>query len=384
MPRTAVARAVCDAWDAGDAVAVLDPASSPAAVEAQVESLDATRLIDSSGPHRVATGTPVEPDVVAVVLTSGTTGTPAAVTLTGTGMHAMVAGVSAAHGAGGTAQTWLCCLPLHHMAGLGILARHHLGGDGLVIHESFDAAAVARAPTESGATIVSLVPTMLHRMLEEGVPVDGYRALRLGGGPVPDGLRRRAEEAGGRVVATYGMTETWGGCVHDGVADAGVDLRIGEGGEIQVRGTVVTPGYHRDPERTRRAFTADGWLRTGDVGELTAGSRGEPDRLRVVDRIKDLIISGGVNVSPTAVEAALIGHPRVADVAVAGAPDDEWGERVVAHVVPVDPGEPPDLDALRAFAAHSLPAPSLPRDVRVTERIPRTPGGKIRRVELRH
>lgn len=383
MDRSEVAGAVRNAWDDGDAVTVLDPDAPAAAVAARVEMLGATLLVDASGRRRLASGAPVAQGVVAVVSTSGTTGVPAAVTLTGTGMRAMADGVSAAHDTGGAPHTWLCCLPLHHVAGLAILARHHLGGDGLVVHESFDPDAVGRAPEEDGATIVSLVPTMLRRMLEQGVPLDGYRALRLGGGPVPDALRRRAEEAGGHVVATYGMTETWGGCVHDGVADAGVDLRIDRNGEIQVRGAVVTPGYHRDPERTRASFAEDGWFRTGDLGQLESGSAGSPDRLRVLDRMKDLIISGGVNVSPTAVEAALSDHPGVADVAVVGTPDDEWGERVVAHVVPTDRSDPPSLAVLRSFAAQRLPKASLPREVRITDMIPRTGGGKIRRVDLR-
>jgi len=137
-------------------------------------------------------------------------------------------------------------------------------------------------------------------------------------------------------------------------------------------------GYRRDPEATARAFTADGWLRTGDVGRLD-----DAGRLRVVDRLRDLIISGGVNVSPVAVEQVLAGHPGVADVAVVGAPDPEWGERVVAYVAPVDPGAPPTDEDLCAFARNHLPAAHLPREVVVTTAVPRSPGGKILRRELR-
>jgi acyl-CoA synthetase (AMP-forming)/AMP-acid ligase II len=135
-------------------------------------------------------------------------------------------------------------------------------------------------------------------------------------------------------------------------------------------------GYRLAPERTAAAFTVDGWFRTGDAGTIDGDGR-----LRVVDRLRDLIITGGVNVSPSEVEGVLGRHPAVADVCVVGAADPEWGERVVAHVVPADPASPPSLAELRAFAAEALSPAKLPRQVVVIEAVPRTPGGKpLRRV----
>jgi acyl-CoA synthetase (AMP-forming)/AMP-acid ligase II len=135
-------------------------------------------------------------------------------------------------------------------------------------------------------------------------------------------------------------------------------------------------GYRNAPGQTADAFTGDGWLRTGDAGSIDAEGR-----LHVVDRLGDLIITGEVNVSPSEVEAVLARHPGVADVCVVGAPDPEWGERVVAHVVPRDSGAPPGLAELRAFAAEHLSAAKLPRQVVLTGAIPRTPGGKpLRRI----
>jgi acyl-CoA synthetase (AMP-forming)/AMP-acid ligase II len=141
-----------------------------------------------------------------------------------------------------------------------------------------------------------------------------------------------------------------------------------------VRGPVVMRGYRLRPANTAAALSSDGWLRTGDVG-----ARAEDGTLRVVDRGRDLVVTGGVSVSPTEVEGVLHRHPGVADVAVGGAPDAEWGERVVAHVVATDPSAPPTLAELRAFAAGHLSSAKLPRQVVLVDSIPRTPGGKIRR-----
>jgi O-succinylbenzoic acid--CoA ligase len=204
---------------------------------------------------------------------------------------------------------------------------------------------------------------MVRRLREAGVDLGRFRRILLGGGPV--------HERGPNIVATYGMTETWGGVVHDGHPLDGVELAIGDGGEILVRAPMAMKGYRLAPDETAAAVTADGWFRTGDAGEIDAAGR-----LRVVDRLRDLIITGGVNVSPSEVEAVLAGHPAVADVCVTGTPDPEWGERVVAHVVARDAARPPRLADLRAFAGDRLSAPKLPRAVVVVDTIPRTAGGK--------
>jgi len=223
-----------------------------------------------------------------------------------------------------------------------------------------------------------VVPTMLGRLLDAGAPMHEYRAVVTGGAPLPPALRARADALGVPVFDAYGQSETWGGCVANGVPIPGASVRLGAGDEIEIAGPMVMRDYRRDPEASRRAFTHDGWLRTGDVGRFTADGR-----LEVVDRLRDLVITGGVNVSPVEVEQVLGEHPEVADVAVVGAPDAEWGERVVAHVVPRDPGAPPTLDDLRAFARERLTAPKLPRELVLVTEVPRSTGGKILRRELR-
>ena len=332
------------AWDAGDAVLVLDPRAPDSEVE---------RIVGQMQP---AAG--VAPEVAAVVVTSGTSGAPKGVELTWDGLAASAAGIWEALEVG-AGDRWLACLPLHYVAGLAVLGRAWATGTPVTVLAGFEVAAVAAAD----ATLVSLVPTMLRRLREAGVDTGRFRRVLLGGGPV--------RERGPNVVATYGLTETWGGVVHDGHPLAGVELRLGDNDEIMVRAPMVMRGYRMAPEETFGAFTAGGWLRTGDAGAIDPSGR-----LRVVDRLRDLIITGGVNVSPSEVEAVLARHPDVADVCVAGAADPEWGERVVAHVVPADPAEPPALEELRAFAGGELSAAKLPRQVVIATEIPRTAGGK--------
>jgi O-succinylbenzoic acid--CoA ligase len=336
------AAAIRAAWDAGDAVLVLDPRAPQAEVGEVLE--------------RIRPGEGVDPDVAAVVATSGTAGQPKGVELTWDGLAASAAAVHRALDAG-PGDRWLACLPLHYVAGLAVVGRAWATGLPVTVAGGFDVTAAA------DATLVSLVPTMVRRLREAGVDLSRFRRILLGGAPV--------QETGPNIVATYGMTETWGGVVHDGHPLDGVELSLGERDEILVRAPMVMRGYRLDPGQTAAALTADGWLRTGDAGRIDADGR-----LRVVDRLRDLVITGGVNVSPSEVEAVLAEHPGIADVAVAGAPDPDWGERVVAHVVPEDPAAPPDVAELRSFAADRLSAAKLPREVVVVAAIPRTAGGK--------
>jgi o-succinylbenzoate---CoA ligase len=373
LPRPAAAAAVTAAWDAGEAVTVLDPTAPPPATRALLALLRPTHLLDGDGRRPLAGGVPVGAGVCTVVVTSGTTGTPKGVELTTAGLETIGHGCNAAFGAG-AADRWLCCLPLHHVAGLAILARARVSGAPVLVDPAFDLDAVARAPRDRGAALVSLVPTMLKRLLDAGAPVAEYRALVIGGAPIPPAVRARAAVAGAAVVDTYGMSETWGGVVLDGVTIAGIEAKLDDEDEILIRGAAVMRGYRLAPRETREVLTHDGWLRTGDVGALD-----DAGRLRVVDRRRDIIITGGVNVSPTEVEAVLAEHPDIADVGVAGVTDDEWGERVVAFVVARDATAVPSLHEVRSFVADHLSAPKLPRQVVGVDEIPRSAGGKVLR-----
>ena len=397
QPRPEAARTVQAIWDAGEAACVLDP-DAPAAVHAQVlETVRPTHLVDADGRRPRPDGIGTTEGVAAIVTTSGTTAVPKAVELTTVGMTAIGRGFAAALDVGAD-DRWLVCLPLHHVAGLAILARARTTGSSVTVHPGFDLDAVAASADTGrdggGITIVSLVPIMLHRMLEAAAPVDRFRWIVTGGATTPPGLRRRAEAAGGRPVDAYGLSETWGGVLLDGRPIDGVETSIVDG-EILVRGDPIMRGYRLDPAATDAVVVdlpdpdspdpdspdpdspGDRWLRTGDVGATDASGR-----ITVVDRKRDLVVTGGVNVSPTAVETVLASHPAILDVAVMGEPDPDWGERVVAYVVPRD-GSPPTVDDLRAFGRDRLSGPQLPKAVVVVSEIPRTPGGKIRRRELR-
>jgi O-succinylbenzoic acid--CoA ligase len=185
----------------------------------------------------------------------------------------------------------------------------------------------------TGRSYISLVPTQLFRALEDGEDtrdLTRYDAVLVGGGPLSPEVRAEAEHVGIRVVQTYGMSETCGGCVYDGRPLPGVEVSIGEDDEVLLRGPMLFDGYEDDPERTA-AVMQDGWFRTSDVGRLD-----DDGRLWVTGRLDDVIISGGVKVPGAAVADRLKSHPLIDDAVVLGVPDEEWGERVVAFVVHVE------------------------------------------------
>ncbi len=224
---------------------------------------------------------------------------------------------------------------------------------------------------------VALVPTMLRRLVAAGADLSRFGILLVGGADVGAGLAELVTDLGGRAVSTYGLTESCGGIAYDGRLFDGTRARIEADGGIEMRGPTVMEGYRHDPAATAAAFTLDGWLRTGDAGAL------EPDgSLRVDGRADDAIRTGAETVWPQEVELALRGHPKVADVAVAGRPDPEWGQQVVAFVVPTDRNDPPGMEELRAFAAERIARFKSPKAVVLISDVPRTSSGKIRREAL--
>lgn len=336
------------AWDRGDAVLPLDHRLPAPARE---------RVL-----RRLGAGDAVEDGDALVVATSGSTGEPKGVVLTHDAVGASARAGNAALGVDpGAGDEWLACLPLSHLGGLGVVTKALLTGTPLTVHAGFDATAVARTAADVAARghrlLTTLVPTAFARV-DPGL----FRAIVLGGAPVPG-------ELPANVVTSYGLTETCGGCVYDGRPFAGVETRIADDGQILVRGPVLLRGYRdgTDPK------TVDGWLATGDAGSLDGEGR-----LRVDGRLTDLIITGGENVWPAAIEKVLRQHPRVGEVAVGGRPDPEWGERVVAWVIAVRDSDPPTLDDLRSLVKAHLPAPAAPRELVLVDDLPRTRSGKVR------
>jgi O-succinylbenzoic acid--CoA ligase len=308
---------------------------------------------------------PLEPGTDLVVVTSGSTGSGRGVLLTA---DALTASATATHERLGGPGGWLLALPVSAIAGLQVLCRSVVAGGAATVLAREETLAAAGARMPAGRRYTALVPTQLRRFLD--AEPDGLRAfdaVLVGGAATDPALLARAQDAGVAVVTTYGMTETAGGCVYDGRPLDGVDVRVTDGG-VELSGPVLALGYRLDPAATAAAF-ADGWFRTRDAGRLQDG------RLTVSGRLDDVLITGGVNVAPAAVEAALRDHPHVADAVVLGRPDDEWGQRVVAAVVP-SPGAAPQLTELRAWVADRLGAPASPRQLHLIAEVPLLHTGK--------
>lgn len=319
----------------------------------------------------------VEPhDVQTVLFTSGTSGRPKPVELTYAN-HCSSACASAWNLGVAPDDRWLCALPLFHIGGLSILLRSAIYGTAAVVHEGFDAEAV-RAELERGrVTLVSLVPTMLRRLIAAGPgPMPSLRAALIGGAPAPRELLEHALELGIPVIETYGMTETASQIATASAEDAlgapvaaarplrGVRLEIAPDGEVLVQGSMVA----------ERSVAPDGWLHTGDLGRLDEGGL-----LYIEGRTGDVIITGGENVNATEVEAALTAHPSVDDAAVVGRPDPEWGEVVTAYVV-ADAAI--DAAALAAHCRARVASYKVPRRIHFVGELPRNAAGKLLRGRL--
>jgi o-succinylbenzoate---CoA ligase len=358
-PGDELAAAIEAAWAAGDAVLPLDPAM-PAPARRRIE--------DELRPDQ-----PAGDDVALVIATSGSTGTPKGVELSATALAASARATIDRLGLTGD-DVWLSCLPWHHIAGLQVLLRARLGGAGLRVLPRFDVDAFA---AERDATVTSLVPTQLVRLLDAGVDLTRLRAVLLGGAAAPAGLVERARAAGAAIVTTYGMSETCGGCVYDGRPLDGVAVRVDDDERIWLSGPMLTSGYRLRPDLTAEALVG-GWLRTADRGRVHADGR-----LEVLGRLDDAIVTGGENVDPSAVAAALETHPHVAEVVVVGVPDDEWGEAVVAVVVLANGGHTVPVAAARAWCADRLPAAALPRQVVAVGALPMLASGKPDREAVR-
>jgi O-succinylbenzoic acid--CoA ligase len=360
-------------WASGAAVLPLDHRLRPAEVRSIVDRARPGLVLDTEGATVHTEGARVEEGTGLVLATSGTAGMPKVVELARDAVEAAVAASDEALGIGAS-EPWLCCLSPAHVGGLLVLMRGVLTGAPVEVHPGFDLEAVASASADH----VSLVPTMLYRLLEAGADLGRFRTILVGGAPLTDPAADAARARGTRVVATYGLTETCGGVVYDGrpVGDAGT--RLGLEGELQLAGPTLMRGYLGDPAATAAAFTLDGWLRTGD-----AGSIGDDGLVTVDGRLDERIRTGAETVWPQEVEAALRDHPGVAEVAVAGRRDSEWGEHVVAFVVPAHIDAAPTLEELRDHAAERIARFKAPRELVLLPELPRTASGKVRRADLR-
>ena len=325
-------------------------------------------------------GQDIDDDVALVVTTSGTTGTPKGALLSAA---ALTASAAATHDRLGGQGNWLLALPPFHIAGMQVLVRSVLAGTvpvELDVSEGFDVAQLPSAVERlgSGRRYTSLVATQLAKALGDPAAAAALAeldAVLIGGGPAPQPILDAAAAAGITVVRTYGMSETAGGCVYDGVPLDGVRLRVLGDGRIAIGGSTLATGYRNPVEPD--PFAEPGWFRTDDLGAVD-----DAGVLTVLGRADDAISTGGLTVLPQPVEAALRTHPAVSDTAVFGLPDDRLGQRVVAAIVVSDGCVPPTLDALRVHVTRTLDATAAPRELHILDALPRRGIGTVDRTEL--
>lgn len=306
-----------------------------------------------------------------LIETSGSTGRPKRVVLSRdavlASVHASATRVRDVTGAG--PGRWALVLPSSYVAGVQVICRSLVAGHDPIFG--------AYADAEGVAAYTSLVPTQLHRLLDDAAAtaeLAAMDAVLLGGGPADPSLRARAAAAGITVIATYGASETAGGCVYDGVPLDGVALAIGADQRVRLGGPTIFSGYDGDPELSAETLV-DGWYVTSDLGRLDADGH-----LKVIGRADDVVVSGGVNVPLPAVRLALLAHPGIDQVEVVGVPSAEWGHEVVALVVPR--ADAPDLAALRDAVGAAHPRSWAPRRVVVLDALPLLGTGKVDRQAL--
>lgn len=334
---------------------------------------ETARLVAAMEPQ-----TPIADEVALVVSTSGTTGVPKGAMLTAAALRASG---EATHARLGGPGQWLLALPAHHIAGMQVLLRSVLADSEpavVEVSEGFRPANLvsAIAAMTGSRRYTSLVPTQLVRALDDPAATAALAdldAVLVGGAATTPSLYDRARAAGIPIIRTYGMSETCGGCVYDGVALEGVRVRI-EDSRVLLGGAPVAMGYRNSPGHP--AFAQPGWFRTDDLGTYENGT------LRILGRADDVITTGGLSVVPHLVEAVLATHPAVAECVVFGIPDEQWGETVAVAVVPA-PGTEPTLAALRDHVHTELDATAAPRDLLLLDELPLLGPGKPDRTAIR-
>lgn len=375
---------IADLWTEGAAILPLDARLTDRERRAIVDLARPASIVTSGDEVLFADAAPPQPGRVGLVMaTSGTGGRPKLVELSPTAITSALGLSFAALGpaAGGEvlepSEPWVCCLSPAHIGGMLVLLRHVVFDTPVTVLDRLGLDPLDPMPGVPPGAHVALVPTMLHRLIAAGADLSRFGILLVGGADLDAGLAEQVTGLGGRAVSTYGLSESCGGIAYDGRLFDGTRARIEADGGIELHGPTVMEGYRHDPVATAAAFTLDGWLRTGDAGELESDGR-----LRVDGRSDEAIRTGAETVWPQEVEAALRDHPKVMDVAVAGRPHPEWGRQVVAFVVPIEGDDPPGLEELREHAAGRIARFKLPRAVVSMTDIPRTTSGKLRRGAL--
>ncbi len=353
--------ALMEVWDDGDAITVIDPRLPKVETDRVLAALAPTAIVDRSGRTKLPAGRPVQDGDAIVLATSGTTGDPKGVVLTSDAVLASAVATSQQLGIDPDQDKWLGCLPLAHIGGLSVVTRALLTSTPLELHRNFDPAAVMTA-ANNGVTRVSLVTRAMRQ-----IDPTAFTTILLGGGAIPSDRPPNA-------VATYGMTETGSGVVYDRQALPGVEIQISAEGEVKLKAPMLLRCY-RTSNGEVDPFDSNGWFATGDAGQID-----DEGVLSVFGRIGDVIATGGEKVWPSRLEPFLAKQPGVGEVAVIGKPDPDWGQRVVAIVVPTNAG--PNLDQLRDATKENFGAWYAPREIELVSELPKTALGKVKRHAL--
>ncbi len=335
--------------------------------------------------EHLGVGEPIDERCALVVSTSGTTGIPKGAMHTRDTLRASAEATAATLGGPGV---WLQTLPPHHIAGLQVMLRSLAAGfDPVVLDltDGFDPGVLPAAvdALDGPRRYTSLVPVQLRKVLADPVATAAMRefdAILVGGAATPPSLQQSARDAGLQIVTTYGMSETAGGCVYNGVPLEGAVVRIDDPdadgvGRVVLGGATVALGYRHLPDHA--AFAEPGWFRTDDLGVMSDGV------LRIVGRADEAISTGGLTVVPQVVEAVIADLDAVADCAVVGLPDERLGERVVAVIVPAVGREAPTVDEVKEAVVDRLDRFAAPREVFVMDALPLRGPGKVDRAALR-
>ena len=345
------------AWSNGDAVFPIDQRLPLTSKKMLLDTMAPSEIIDASfTASPLPNGRPMQDGDALVIASSGSTGSPKGIIHTHSSLLAG-AQASASRLQLSANDHWLVCIPVSHVGGFSVIARALHTSAALTLLPSFDAATVEQS-LKDGVTHTSLVATALSR-----IDASLFRTILLGGSSAPDNLPSN-------VITTYGMTETGGGVVYNGLPLDNVEIRIVDG-EIFLRCPMLMRAYRDD----QIISIEDGWYATGDMGAIN-----DSGAISVYGRKTDMIITGGENVWPSVVENSLISHPIVNQVVVRGMPDTTWGQRVVAYVVLNDAAQTPEvklLSDLREHVKQTLPAFCAPQQIVVLAEIPRTSLGKV-------
>jgi len=388
---------ICDAQTEAQAVSLLDTERRVLSVDQSqkpgIEALDSFASDSQDWQSRFLDLEAIQ----GIVFTSGTTGRPKGAMLT-FGNHFWGATASAYRLGTDPADRWLVCMPLYHVGGIAIIFRCCLYGTTVILQSGFEPSIVSQVLQSQQITLVSLVPTMLLRLLEthrESLTSSQLRCILLGGAATQPSLLEQTLALNLPVATTYGLTEAASQVVTASpdevkrkpgsvgkplmfstvriIDQDGQECPAGEIGEIVVEGPTVMEGYYKQLEATQKTLR-NGLLHTGDMGYLD-----EDGDLWVMQRRADLIVSGGENIYPVEVEQVLRQHPHVKDVCVVGVADEQWGQRVVAAVVLNGAKDKVTEQALIFFCRERLAGYKQPRLIRFVEALPMTASGKVRR-----